>query len=43
VARALAAFTALHIEEGDARPLGATLRTLAPRALTSLTLRRLPG
>jgi len=43
VARALAAFTALHIEEGDARPLGTAMRTLATQALTSLTLRRLPG
>jgi hypothetical protein len=43
VARALAAITALHIEEGDARPLGATVRSIATSALTSLTLRRLPG
>jgi len=43
VARALAAFTALHIEEGDARPLGAVARSLAAHALASLTLRRLPS
>jgi hypothetical protein len=43
VARALAAFTALSIEERDARPLGAVVRTLASSALTSVTLRRLPG
>jgi hypothetical protein len=43
VARALAAFTALRIEEGDARPLGDVARSLATQALASLTLRRLPG
>jgi len=43
VARALAALTALHIEERDARPLGAVVRALARSALASLTLRRLPG
>jgi hypothetical protein len=43
VARALAAFTALSIEGRDARPLGAVVRTLASSALTSVTLRRLPG
>ena len=43
VARALAALTALHIEEADARPLGAVVRAMAGRALASLTLRRLPG
>ncbi len=43
VARALAAFTALHIEEGDARPLGAVARSLAGQALAAVTLRRLPS
>jgi hypothetical protein len=43
VARALAALTALHIEERDARPLAAVVRTIASGALASLTLRRLPG
>ncbi len=43
VARALAAFAALHIEERDARPLGAVVRALAGHAVASLTLRRLPG
>jgi hypothetical protein len=43
LARALAALTALPIEERDARPLGAAVRTLASSALASLTLRRLPG
>jgi hypothetical protein len=43
VARALAAFTALRIEERNAHPLGAAVRTIAGHALTSLRLRRLPG
>jgi MFS family permease len=43
VARALAAFTALHIEERDAHPLGGVVRTIAGQALASLRLRRLPG
>jgi hypothetical protein len=42
-ARALAALTALHIEEADARPLAAVVRTIASGVLASLTLRRLPG
>jgi len=42
-ARALAAFTALHIEERNAHSLGAVVRTIAGHALTSLRLRRLPG
>ena len=37
VARALAAFTALHIEEGDAHPVGIVVRSLASQALTALT------
>ena len=43
LARALAALTALRIEERDARPLGVAVRTLAGEARASLTLRRLPG
>jgi hypothetical protein len=43
VARALAALTALQIEERDAHPLGAVVRALAGHARASLTLRRLPG
>jgi hypothetical protein len=43
VSRALASLTALRIEEPDARPLGAVVRTIASSALASLTLRRLPG
>jgi hypothetical protein len=43
VARALAAFTALHIEERDAHSFGAVVRTIAGHALASLRLRRLPG
>jgi MFS family permease len=43
VARALAALTALPIEERDARPVGAAVRALAGQARASLTLRRLPG
>jgi hypothetical protein len=43
IARALAAFTALHIQESDACPLGTAARSLADHALASLTLRRLPG
>jgi hypothetical protein len=40
-ARALAAFTALHIEERAAHSLGAVVRTIAGHALASLKLRRL--
>ena len=42
-ARALAAFTALPIEERNAHSLGAVVRTIAGHALASLRLRRLPG